>query len=137
MATNLYANFDLGQEVHIVRKDAAYRNVKCDACRQTGTIDLGGESFTCPKCEGKSKHRQYVGHKCYVAHTGRVGKIEAVVYSERYEGDGSESGIRYMVDTTGVGSGNVWKEEELFATREEADAFCAKSNSSTNWNDDE
>ncbi len=136
MPTTLYANFDLGQQVFCVRKDGAYRNVKCDACHQTGAIDLGGESFTCPKCEGKSKHRQYVGHKYYVAHSGRVGKIEAVVYSDLYDRDDDGSGVRYMIDTTGVGSGQVWKESELFKTREEADAFCTERNSSTNWNDD-
>jgi hypothetical protein len=41
-----------------------------------------------------------------------------------------ESGLKitYMLHGTGVGSGQVWKEERLFATREEAAEFCDRTN---------
>ncbi len=135
--TTLTAKFDIGQEVFVVNTTSAYRNVKCDACRETGQIELGGEPFTCPKCEGKSKHRQYAGHKTYVAHCGRVGKIEATAYGDRYVDSEDDNGVRYMIDTTGVGSGSVWNERDLFATREVAEAYCIEKNSDKKWSDDE
>lgn len=48
--------FNLGQEVYTI----AGRIAHCEICQRTGTVTIGSESFTCPKCEGKSKHPQWI-----------------------------------------------------------------------------
>lgn len=57
---------------------------------------------------------------CYKA---TIGKVEIHQFAPKY---GYKSVVEYMLEETGVGSGQVWKEERLFATEEEAKEFCNK-----------
>ena len=52
-----------------------------------------------------------------------IGKVETHEYAPKYE---YKSVVEYMLEESGVGSGQVWKEERLFATEDEAKEFCNK-----------
>lgn len=118
--------FDMGQTVWIVSRAEHRRIVKCLTCESVGKIHIGGEEFVCPKCCGASSYPQYAGSKAYIAHTGVIGKISVEHEPSAY--DGKQMDISYMIDVTGIGSGTVWREENVFPTREAAQQHCDSAN---------
>lgn len=122
------SKFDIGQEVWLVRNERFQRIVKCSACGHSGKIVINGEELICPKCSGRSAHAQYVGQKHYVYDHSQVGKIEIEDHPSRYGKETPNPRVKYMVFATGVGSGQVWDEEDLFPTEAEAQACCDRRN---------
>lgn len=122
---NITTKYNLGDAVYVVLSNCTKRIVKCTACDNTGVIKIKGDDFLCPKCKGAAKHPIYVGPHYYIYTSGIIGKVEVAVYAEGYD---NEPATRYMLDSTGVGSGNLWKEEETFPTKEAAQAFCDEKN---------
>jgi hypothetical protein len=129
--------FDLGQTVWAIRHQGVYRIIACEVCGKTGKITIGTEEFVCPKCNGKSAHPIWSGEKHYVSCHGIVGQVAPVYVDTRFC-DYAKEPIQhnYMIDSTGVGSGQVWRENELFASREEAQAECDKRNGLLNLVDE-
>lgn len=101
----------------------------CSVCNDTGKVTLSNRVFTCPSCRGYIKSEEG-GIKWYVTtNQGRIGKIEVNYYSNEYKNkDGREDRITYMISTTGVGSGTVHNEINLFLSEEEAQKECDKRN---------
>lgn len=89
---------------------------ECNICSSTGQVTINGETFCCPKCDGKvetdfSVRHYHRGEPSPIAYT--IGQVEVKVKKDKAE-------IRYMCEETGVGSGTVYCEDECFATYEEA-----------------
>lgn len=126
----LTAKYHLGQVVWAVSRANFKRLVNCQACNATGKITIGGEQFVCPKCGGSSAYPQNAGEKCYIDLSSRIGKVEITAYEADHckEWDDPPIQVKYMLKATGVGSGRVWKEEELFFSEEEAQAYCDSHN---------
>lgn len=135
--------YDLGQRVFSVRRDYATRIIKCKCCNNTGTVTINGAEYTCPKCNGTANSKEHCGHKWFVWEEGEIGKVEYQVTAGKFASSNSnmpryftdeqlqtpdEIEIKYMIDATGVGSGTLWEELDLFATREEAQAKCDEEN---------
>lgn len=125
----LNAKFKVGQKVYAVssRSDSRQIHVKCDVCNSTGKIKVEGrdEEYTCPACYGRTETEHY-GYKYVISYyEATIGKVEIQEYAPKYR-NRHKSEVRYMLEETGVGSGQVWKEERLFATEEEANEFCEK-----------
>ena len=121
----------LGQEVWAIGRRRFERQIRCTPCRATGEVEIEGEKLTCPKCSGRSKHPQYAGDNWVVDTRGRVGSIEISAVREghtHHHDNGTSVQVSYMLDETGVGTGSIWRQEKLFATREEAEAECARRN---------
>ena len=116
--------YSIGQVVWMVRNERFSRIVKCSACKNTGEITVGEEKFICPKCSGRSAHEQYGGQKFYVYDSSEVGKVSIEDEPDRYRKDEPNPRFTYMVNATGIGSGQVWEQECLFATEEDAQRFC-------------
>jgi hypothetical protein len=94
--------------------------------------------YPCPKCSG-------VGHIVkkdsgfHVGGSGTVGQIRSTHETvtdrtcfEWWEHEPAEGSLHtvneYMLDTTGIGSGSIRREHNLFATREEAQAEADRRN---------
>lgn len=111
------------------------RIVRCKVCDNTGKITIRGIEFICPKCRGKCTHVEYAGMRYYIAYSDAiVGRVTVEHTDEAYmtyaaKGETSLK-ITYMLDQTGVGSGQVWPLEHLFATRLEAQCYCDERNES-------
>lgn len=125
----LKPKFKVGQKVYAVsnRSDTRQKHVKCDVCNSTGYVKVEGKDgkFICPACYGRTETEHY-GYKYVISYCeATVGKIEIQEYAPEYWCN-YKSEIRYMLKETGVGSGQVWKEERLFATEKEASEFCEK-----------
>jgi hypothetical protein len=125
--------FALRDKVWCVSDQEFYHIVKCKPCGNTGKVLIAGEELICPKCNGKSTHRQYAGRKFYISEFGTtVGQVRVEhtdLSSVSYYDNGEPNPkIEYMLTATGVCSGQIWKEDRLFASEEEARAHCDRKN---------
>jgi hypothetical protein len=121
------SKFAIGDTVWMVRSERFNRIVKCLPCKNTGKIKIGEEGFICPKCGGRSAHTQYVGEKHYVYDSSEIGQV-SIVDSEYSHRDNPNPHVTYMIRATGIGSGQIWKESELFPSEAEAQASCDRAN---------
>lgn len=127
---DITTKFQLDQEVWAISHDYASRIVFCETCKREGVVTIGSEQFTCPKCHGTSKHPQHVGQRWFISeHKNAIGRIQTTHFSHHYiTEDREEDRITYMIQATGVGSGQIWKERDLFASEAEALEECARRN---------
>jgi hypothetical protein len=124
--------YSIDQTVWMVRHETFYRIVKCEVCKNTGRVQIGVEEFVCPKCDGKAAHRNWAGEKYYVYGFSTVGQVRVEDCPGRGNWTNSEPEpnpkFEYMLYSTGVGSGGVWKEADLFETEAEARQYCDQKN---------
>lgn len=123
----LAPKYKLNQIVYTVCQvdDYENRHVECDVCNSTGTVHIDGKGdYNCPKCRGDTR-KICIGRKFRKRSSGHVGKIQTEEYASKYKHRWDcKSNIRYMIDSTGVGSGTFYYENEVFPSEEEADDFC-------------
>lgn len=136
----LETKYDIGQELWGTREEPAYRIVACKACSNTGKVLINNEQFVCPKCKGAAAHPQYAGHKRFVWGSGRVGQVRFELTSGEsfyrwHSAQEKNLKIQYMLDSTGIGSGQLWDEEWLFPSRESAEQDCADKNAALELSD--
>jgi hypothetical protein len=123
--------FDVGQMVWAVRDTPFQQIVKCGPCSNTGSIQIGDEGFICPKCSGRAALAQVVGNRFYVAEHSKIGKVQIEDEPNRWRWSNDtepDLKISYMIESTGVGSGQVWREDQLFASESDAQGFCDQRN---------
>lgn len=129
---NIQTKYNFGELVYPIsyRLERVKVPKNCPVCKDKGEIKLNGTMYTCPECRGYTYHTEDGDMEWYIDDCqGKIGKIRAELYASKYEGKyGNESEIRYMLDSTGIGSGTLWKEEDLFISLEEAQAECDKRN---------
>lgn len=123
----LQAKFKVGQKVYGVSNRSNLRqiHVKCDVCESTGKVKVNGkdEEYTCPVCQGRIEIKHY-GYIYVISYfNAKIGRVQITEYDEKYKKD-NKSEVTYMLDKTGVGSGQIWHEDRLFATEKEAQDFC-------------
>jgi hypothetical protein len=121
--TTYTSQFAIGDEVWMVRDESFRKMIECFPCDNTGRIEVRGEQLICPKCNGRGKYEECVGKRLYVYDRGKIGQVRI---TDCPSGDGFE--VDYMIDRTGVGSGQIWKECELFSSRELAEQHCDHEN---------
>ena len=123
------SKFNIGEMVWMVRHERTSYIVPCTACKNTGTLSIEGQSYVCPKCRGQAAHAQRADtDKYYVYDSSRIGKIDIQDHPTKYDKEEANPKVTYMVESTGVGSGQIWDEDELFATEVGAQAFCDQRN---------
>lgn len=129
---NITTKFDLGQRVYLIHKPGQLVKQKCPACSGNGGIVLeyNGFSFMCSNCQGSGITETWYSTNWQIAYEKvKIGKVQVELYRQTYINKGSgKNRIMYMVDETGIGSGNIWNEDEIFATKEEALEECEKRN---------
>ena len=129
---DLQTKFNLGQLVTAITESEVRSLRKCSTCNGSGRITTAGtgEEFICPKCGGMSAYPKPAGTRWYISIESKVGKIgvEARDPGIAAKWDSPELEIQYMLMATGVESGQLWKEENLFASVAEAEAECARRN---------
>jgi hypothetical protein len=135
----LTSKYEMGQRVwsiHSTRVQRADRT--CGACDGAKVVELRGSKYECPSCNGKGEVHVF-GHGWVISGHGCVGKISiehcAPFYEKRYGDERAEGGrvatfVTYMLDSTGIGSGTVYEEPNLWPSREEAQAECNRRNGS-------
>jgi hypothetical protein len=145
MSRTITSKFDLGDEVWIIQRSNVPTWVPCAFCGATGQITgANGQADKCPKCydrKGKTVYEPEASWHLLDNFTGCysidqvpqtrpslpfiIGQIKAEITAQR---NGVDSEFNYMCNETGVGSGTLWPEREMFATKIEAIAECDKRN---------
>ena len=116
--------YNLGDMVYPIttRMERIRVATNCPVCKDSGEVEIKGKKYTCPECNGDTYHINYGDIEYYVdCDNGKIGKIETEIYDREYE---DHDNYEYMLDSTGVGSGQCWKEENLFLSKEEAQMEC-------------
>lgn len=120
--------FDLGQSVYIIHESCGNKQVDCKPCSGKGGIFNDDVYFQCSKCYGSGKVTKHESFGWRVVYEkAKVGKINIELTHPKYK-EYSKRRIHYMVDATGVGSGSLWSEDNIFSTLEEAQQECDKRN---------
>lgn len=136
--------FSLGQEVWQVGRQKHIHETTCPSCEGRGRVNVRGadgverETY-CPyeKCRGRGHFTERTWDIYRVRGSGLIGSIEVRIFDTKlapsYADRPREE--RYMIDSTGIGSGTVhaledgeWAHTHLFATEDEAQAFCDAEN---------
>jgi hypothetical protein len=114
--------FNLGQWVWVVStRHMRQKRVECPTCKGLGTVTIleNGNPIGCPECY--TRGHIFEDRKCleFSKYQGSIGKIQVEHYVDKVE-------IKYMIDSTGVGAGYIWREDQVFPTKEALDAYTTK-----------
>ena len=125
---DITTKYDLGDYVYPISK--RIKKVKiptnCPACNDEGSVKINDKTYLCPDCRGYAYHTIDGDTEwCVEYKAGKIGKINIELYSPKYK---RESHYKYMLNSTGVGSGQLWKEEDLLLSEEETQAECDRRN---------
>jgi hypothetical protein len=122
--------FNLKDKVYPIRMGGYYEFIKCQTCEGEGcvTINNTGKTIKCPDCWGTKGQSEWKQDKWYICEEsyGQIGKIDIEIYDKDYYKNDCKYG--YMIDTTGVGSGTVYAEDNLFKSKKTAQKECDRRN---------
>lgn len=133
--------YSIGDVVWHARTSPERKQHPCPDCNGTrkwkATSPAGNEyDFACPRCTARYQSNDVLSLD-YTASVGTVQKltIGSVRHDSHKFGGGSET--QYMCVETGVGSGNLYNEDRLFPSEQEAraaaQAMADESNKTTDW----
>jgi hypothetical protein len=123
--------FDIGDYCVPIRLMKVSVFIPCTTCDGTGRATLKNEqTISCPTCYGRKGATEWHDARWGILPDapGDVGKIEATRYDPFSQHHRDDSRTRYMLWSTGVGSGSVYSEDDCFASRDEAQAECDARN---------
>ena len=129
---NIETKYGLGDQVWLVRRNKPKTWVRCTFCdgyekqqanlAPNTTITGGdGSTKTCPSCHGRGGGNVYLELAWCVATTLTLGMVRVRKSSSEYDEE-------YMAHETGIGSGSIYNVENLYPTKEEAQAECDRRN---------
>jgi hypothetical protein len=123
--------FNMGDKVFPIRERKPKIFTKCETCLGSRSITTKETSITlkCPACYGGGGSTDYGDPEWSISYESYsdIGKIEVTIRND----NNSEEVInkeRYMIQSTGIGSGTVWDSSNLFLTEKEAQSECDKRN---------
>lgn len=135
----LKPKFKVGQDVYYCFYSSVPNTETCKTCNGSGRIEIANfddKTISCPKCYNRGQITSYLPTKWNVAyHPSRIGRVNTEEYSTEFLENKEcnyKNGICYMLTATGVGSGTLWPEEQLHATKELAEKWCKKKNQEAN-----
>ena len=136
---DIKTKYSLNDTVYLIRNKPLVHFEKCGACSGDGVVVLNDEKTrTCPECYGRKGFSRNGPDKWQIEGSLRIGQVRAKITNIKSDGmfdnvgdysEGcTESEIEYMAYETGVGSGTIHDESNLFPTYEEAESECANRN---------
>jgi hypothetical protein len=131
---NIKTKYNLGDLVYPIstRREEVKVPTNCLVCKDVGKVELNNNFYCCPECMGYT-YRIVEGEiEWYLTgYKGIIEKIDVELYDKKYD---RQDEYMYMLDSTGVGSGRCWKEENLFKSAEDAQIECDKRNNEIKLN---
>ena len=129
MAT-LTTKYDVGDVVWTANTATEQRQHDCPDClgarKWTCASPAGGEfEIDCPRCSASYQSDLELSLRYTVWAPAVRSLTIGLVRASSETGDSYDSGNTYMCCETGVGSGTIYRESDLFPTREEAEAAAA------------
>lgn len=135
----LKTKYSINDTVYLIRKDRKQVVENCPACVGTGSVQLADKIIrTCPECYGRCTKTTYLELEWQVKNTLTIGKVTASItnfektgyfdnYGEHKEG-ANEQDNQYMAYETGIGSGAVYYEHDIYPTMAAAMLECETRN---------
>lgn len=120
---NITTKYSIGDKVWIGRTQWQDKSIVCPEC-VNGYIKIqlksGQESHAkCPVCYGRGRYAVWDFYPSVEEFTiGSVGYDSASPPEEQFS---------YMCIETGVGTGSIWYEHNIFTTKEEAEQYAARA----------
>ena len=111
----LISRYDVGDVVYGIYIHAKRYWKVCGTCEGTATVTVSGHEYVttyCPSCRG-GKIWQDTEGKYFVIQQLTIGQVRIQA--------GFQPEVRYMCEETGVGSGMLWREDQLFLSMIEAE----------------
>jgi hypothetical protein len=103
--------YKIGDLVTGIQRERHQRSIACSLCGGTGFITGRGEMFQCPKCKGTKCQARWDSIELWTIAGGMPSTVGRVAVTHYGRPDKDE--ITYMLQSTGIGSGRVWRESEL------------------------
>ena len=139
MEMEINTKYGINDVVYLIRKEREQVWEICSTCKGTGRVVIGDtKPRMCPDCYGRCGNYEYKDVKWLVKATLTIGQVTAEVRNIHTDGMFDNMGEykegsttyknQYMAYETGIGSGSVYNENELFPTKEAAQEECAKLN---------
>lgn len=131
MHIDVETKFEVGQEVFLIKKDRKVieNKEKCKICNGEGHIVFKGYTMSCPECEGS----KYICVDSYIVDNYFTDKKPHTITSIGIKTTAKESKLTYMIDGKAYERKKV-SENEIFATREEAENRCNELNKEVKGN---
>jgi hypothetical protein len=116
--------YDLRQEVYYINMSYESHKNYCELCNHSGRVSIIGTDKTamCPECNGYGYQWSEKVREWSVTGASFIGQVR---YQETFRGKIER---QYMLDETGIGSGTVHNEINIFASEEEAQESCNHRN---------
>lgn len=131
---NITTKFDLGQTVYAIHQGFETLRDECPLCGDTDAVTLTtGQRVMCPERYGNG-HRSVIQRwwPWVLWRSGTVGQVRVELVDPKYGYDDDAESVKrrrqYMLAETGVGTGSLYNECDLFASKEEAEAACTALN---------
>ena len=115
--------FSIGDKVYFIGYETKQVKNTCNVCKGSGKIEIENETFNCPKCHGRKYTIETEKQKWRIVES--VYKIGLVRPTIRVDG---KDKTEYMMIETGIGSGSIYYEDDLFKSIKEAQKECDKRN---------
>lgn len=128
--------YEIGDIVYAIDHGEIHSTTQCKTCSSSGIVVIAGETFTCPKCHGTKENVYSIPPKWFVDTQSMIGQITIVItHGDLASKKGvPEINVTYMLYSTGIFSGRVWKEKDLFLNKDEAEKECARrTNERIQW----
>lgn len=123
--TTLTTRFDLDQQVWKFDIEQGRVKVVCETCNGRGKVTVGARdsSVYCPDCGAKGYEFIDERWKTFTLRPLTVGQIRALatISTDDPHTDADGNRVEYMCRETGVGSGTIHHEGDLFADSVEAE----------------
>lgn len=131
MHIDVETKFEVGQEVFLIKKDRKVieNKEKCKICNGEGHIVFKGYTMSCPECEGS----KYICVDSNIVDNYFTDKKPHTITSIGIKTTAKESKLTYMIDEKAYERKKV-SENEIFATREEAENRCNELNKEVKGN---
>jgi hypothetical protein len=134
----VHTRFSIGDFVVGVRRTTEQVTKVCARCGGKGELELKeGGTLPCPNryngresCNSGKVTLGILSLWAVSSDTaGHVGQVRVTRTAHRYASPWYAADVNeYMLTSTGVGSGSIWKEDDLFASHEGAEAECNRRN---------
>ena len=118
--------FSIEDKVYTVEVENKPEYINCVECKGKGIIPTAtGKSIGCDYCSRTGKQvKAFVAQHIVCKRIYTIGSV-------RFDSYDNENPVTYMCEETGVGSGTIWYEKDLFKTKSAAQARCNALNKGT------
>ena len=127
----LKTKYSLNETVYYIHKTVDRVRNPCAMCLGERWLTANSIRHTCPHCNGRGYEDITNGESFKVSEPLTIGRISVKVTSIKptgmfenvgvYNPDNIKYETSYMCYETGIGSGNVYYEDKLFSSKEEAE----------------